>query len=184
MAGAGNRDRRRGPAVSWPIVGAVDRKLPSSGHRRPTLFIGISLVELLLRAMDGTEYGTYPETSSLLGFNLISTSCTGLPARILPSAGLDDSTNSRVAMLSSRWAWKQGADGLCYEDGYLHVPSDGPVSSSCAGGVHRPVCLELSAQRPQQAHEALVFLWCSMGADLDQFAPRRVIRPRVRGKHQ
>lgn len=167
MAGAGNRDHRRGPAVSWPIVGAVDRKLPSSGHRRPR-----------------TEYGTYPETSSLLGFNLISTSCTGLPARILPSAGLDDSTNSRVAMLSSRWAWKQGADGLCYEDGYLHVPSDGPVSSSCAGGVHRPVCLELSAQRPQQAHEALVFLWCSMGADLDQFSPRRAIRPRVRGKHQ
>lgn len=113
--------------------------------------------------MNGTKYGTYPETSSLLGFNLISTSCTGLPARILPSAGLDDSTNSRVAMWSSRWAWKQGADGLCYEDGYLHVPSDGPVSSSCAGGVHQPVCLELSAQRPQQANK-LMKLWCSSGA--------------------
>lgn len=161
MAGAGHRDRRRGPAVSWPIVGAVDRKLPSSGHRRPTLFIGISLVELLLRAMDGTKYGTYPETSSLLGFNSISTSCTGLPARILPSAGLDDSTNSRVAMLSSRWAWKQGADGGCATrtDTCMYHRTVQSLPPARAGFTSR--LFAWSCQ--PRGHNKLMKLWCSSG---------------------
>lgn len=88
MAGAGNRERRRGPALSWPIVDADDSSRLPAIVGQLGLFISLPL-QLLLLAMDGTKYGTSDmprdsgmvSVSSLLDFNLISTSCTGLHAR-------------------------------------------------------------------------------------------------------